>query len=107
MYSAWFMCQRACEAIALRLKLLCAAVKHFAKILAGHDGAGSVETVLPQAAQRPQHLCAGFFNLQICVVYGVDELGATVRSDGKGQYASGLANLGAAHLTGQLHALAA
>ena len=49
----------------------------------------------------------GLFNLQLCVVYGVDELGATVRSDGKGQYASGLANLGVAHLTGQLHTLAA
>ena len=49
----------------------------------------------------------GLFNLQICVVYGVDELGATVRSDGKGQYASGLANLGAVHLAGQLHTLAA
>jgi hypothetical protein len=49
----------------------------------------------------------GLFNLQICVVYGVDELDATVRSDGKGQYASGLANLGAVHIAGQLHALAA
>ena len=87
--------------------MLCAAGKHFTKSLADHDGAGSFEMVLPQAAQCPQHLCAGLFNLQICVVYGVDELGATVRRDGKGQHASGLANLGAAHIAGQLHALAA
>ena len=91
----------------LRLKLLYAVGKHFAKSLAGHDGAGSVEIVLPQVPQCPQHLCAGLSNLQICVVYGVDELDATVRSDGKGHYASGLVNLGAVHLTGQLHALAA
>ena len=59
--------------------------------------------------QRSAHnICVrGLSNLQICVVYGVDELGATVRSDGKGHYASGLANLGAVHLTGQLHTLAA
>ena len=107
MYSVWFMRQRACEAIALRLKLLCAVGKHFAKSLADNHGAGSVETVFPQAPQHPQHLCAGLSNLQICVVYGVDELDATVRSDGKGRYASGLADLGAAHVTGQLHTLAA
>ena len=52
MYSAWFMRQRACEAIALRLKLLCAAGKHFAKSLADNHGAGPFETVLPQAPQR-------------------------------------------------------
>ena len=59
--------------------------------------------------QRSAHnICVrGLSNLQLCVVYGVDELGATVRSDGKGQYASGLVNLGAAHVTGQLHTLAA
>ena len=59
--------------------------------------------------QRSAHnICVrGLSNLQICVVYGVDELDATVRSDGKGHYASGLVNLGAVHLTGQLHALAA
>ena len=59
--------------------------------------------------QRSAHsICVrGLSNLQLCVVYGVDELGATVRSDGKGQYASGLADLGVAHVTGQLHALAA
>ena len=74
------MRQRAREAIALRLKLLYAVGKHFAKSLAGHDGAGSVEIVLPQVPQCPQHLCAGLSNLQICVVYGVDELGATVRA---------------------------
>ena len=52
MYSAWFMCQRACEAIALRLKLLRAVGKHFAKSLADNHGAGSFEIVLPQAPQR-------------------------------------------------------
>ena len=59
--------------------------------------------------QRSAHsICVrGLSNLQICVVYGVDELDATVRSDGKGHYASGLADLGAVHATGQLHALAA
>ncbi|QUC04621.1 hypothetical protein [Atopobium sp. oral taxon 416] len=59
LYSAWFMCQRACEAIALRLKLLRAVGKHFAKSLADNHGAGSFEMVFPQAAQCPQHLCAG------------------------------------------------
>ncbi len=94
---------------------------------AGHEGAGTFEMPRKRHRSGSDTRVRGLSNLRVCAVTGVNELGdelsevcccgqaseadlpgvlrgraglgATVKTDGKGEYAGALAALGAAHVT--------